>query len=57
MVQYSQIQDLKTDHIERVISYIYALSDLSHLFWQSLLIIYFGLVLYVHIFNMDLNSK
>lgn len=30
MVQYPRIQDHKTDHIERVISYIYALRDLSH---------------------------
>lgn len=56
MVQYSRIQDHKTDHIERVISYVYALSA-SLLFWQSFQIFYFGLVLYVHIFNMDFNSK
>lgn len=57
MVQYPRIQDHKTDHIERVISYIYALRDLSHLFWQSLLIIHFGLVLYVHICDMEFISK
>lgn len=57
MVQYSRIQDHKTDHIERVISYIYALRDLSHLFWQRLQIIYFDLVLCVYLFNMELKSK
>lgn len=57
MVQYPRIQDHKTDHIERVISYTYVLRDLTHLFWPSLQIIYFGLVLYVHIVIMEFNSE